>query len=575
MDDITPRPANPRYDKSTETPENNPIGATKESTSDTQQPSSDSSYVSASAENASSEDTPESLASVQVSDSTPRKTPLKILITTIIAVLLVAAGFAAYMLVFRKDGSNNMAASGARKDIPNIRFVTRNYGWELFYPASDNTATYMEANAAVFEGLVRYENKTQIVPLLSTGWTNPDTSTWVFNLKKGVKFHTGREMTAEDVKLSFEAAKDSVAGEIYASTIKSVSATGPYQVTIVTDGPDPTLLKKLANYYVYDTESGKEADPVNGTGPFVIKPNTTPKAESLELIAFDNYHGGRIHVRSLSFIGNEDDDGGKIFNDGKADITDFQPTAVTRPHGTLTVEPNAVFLLALNTKRAGSPLQNQKVRQAISLAADPIAVGKVRNEDPSPVGQVIPASIPGYNPDVTRPARDVNKAKQLLKEAGYPNGITLNLTYFGPAKVTADEITRQLAEAGIVIRQDPQTDLQVLGQKATTGGTDMFFQTYASDILDASDVLANYIDTANYTNQEAVDLLKKAQSTFDSSKRLSLLQQASKAVSEDFGVIPLYTPKSVPITYDPSYVLQRDINSSNQLGIYWAKVYAK
>jgi peptide/nickel transport system substrate-binding protein len=555
--------------------ENDTAEVAAQATNGDSQPTTDSSSTTPSTDTSSTDvdQTPQPAA--QVMDTETKKSPLKMILIVIITLLIAAAGVAAYLLFTGKENTSSSTGSSTKKDIPNIRYVTRNYGWELFYPATDNTATYMEANAAVFEGLVRYENKTQIVPLLVTGWTNPDTNTWVFNLKKGVKFHTGREMTAEDVKLSFEAAKDSVAGEIYASTIKSVVASGPYQVTITTDGPDPTLLKKLVNYYVYDTKSGKEADPVNGTGPFIVKPNTTPKAESLELVAFDNYHGGRIHVRSLSFIGYDEEDGGKMFNDRKGDITDTQPTAVTRPHETLTVEPNAVFLLALNAKKAGSPLQNQKVRQAIYLAADPVAVGKVRAEDPAPVAQVIPASIPGYNPDVTREARDVNKAKQLLKEAGYPNGITLNFTYFAQAKTTADEIARQLAEAGITLKHDPQTDIKILGQKATTGGTDAFFQTYASDILDASDVLANYIDTPNYTNQDAVDLLKEAQSTFDSSKRLSLLQQASKALHDDFGVIPMYTPKSVPITYDPSYVLQRDINSSNQLGIYWTKVYAK
>ncbi|MDB5182108.1 MAG: hypothetical protein JWP13_871, partial [Candidatus Saccharibacteria bacterium] len=320
---------------------------------------------------------------------------------------------------------------------------------------------------------------------------------------------------------------------------------------------------------------GKENDPINGSGPFKVKDGTKPTAESLELTAFDGYHGGKVYVRSLSFIALNGEDRGEAFNANKGDITDSPPLAITREHGSLTVEPNAVFLIPLNTKRAGSPLQNQKVREAIHLTIDPAPLAKIRGEEPIPASQLMPSSIPGYNPDLTRPARDVAKAKQLLKEAGYPNGVTINFTYYAPSQKTADEISRQLAEAGIKLKQDPQTEVKNLGQKAATGGTDMYFQTYSTDILDASDTLSVYSDTANYTNEKVVKLLADAQNTFDSSKRLGLLQEASKEMSTDLGVIPVYTPKSSPISYNKNLVLQRDINSSNLLGIYWAKVYAK
>lgn len=510
------------------------------------------------------------------SDSSSSNTSHRGIVITILVLLLVAALGAAAYIFLGKDKAGTAATSAVtKKDIPNVRYVTNNSGWDLFYPVSENTSSYNEANLATFEGLVRYENKTQIVPLLATGWTNPDSTTWVFNLKKGVKFHSGREMTAEDVKASFEKAKTEVAGEIFASTIKSVEVNGPYKVTIKTDGPDPTLLKKLVNYYVFDTKSGKDNDPINGTGPFVMKAGTKPAAESLELTAFDGYHGGRLNVRSLSFIALDGEDRGEAFNANKGDITDSPPLAITREHVSLTVEPNAVFLLPLNTKRVGSPLQNQKVREAIHLATDPAPLAKVRGEDPLPASQLMPSSIPGYNPDVIRPARDIVKAKQLLKEAGYPNGFTITFTYYGPSQSTADEISRQLAEAGIKLKQDPQTDVKILGQKAATGGTDMYFQTYATDILDASDTLAVYSDTANYTNAKVVKLLGDAQNTFDSSKRLGFLQEASKEMSTDLGVVPVYTPKSTPISHNKNLVIQRDINSSNLLGIYWFKVYAK
>jgi peptide/nickel transport system substrate-binding protein len=567
LDDIKPNPKNNAANGDTDdTPRKPDAGTTPDAGTDT----------AADADSSADEARSAAAADTKVTTDAPKQSSRKALIAALIVVLLAGLGAAAYFLLAGNTAKNSTATSkSAKKDIPNIRYATRTHGWDAFYPVSDASSTYMESNAAVFEGLVRYENKTQIVPLLATGWTNPDTSSWTFTLKKGVKFHTGREMTAEDVKLSFEAAADTIWGETFGNSIKSVEVKSPYQVTIKTDGPDPTLLKKLVNLFVFDTKSGKTGDPVNGTGPFVLKPGTKAGDTSLELVAFDKYHGGHVYVRSLSFIGYDEDDGGKMFNDHKADITDVPPTAVTREHKLLTVEPNAVFLLPLNTKRANSPLANLKVRQAMYLASDPLPIGKIRAEDPLPASQLIPSTIPGYNPDVTRPSRDVAKAKALLKEAGYPNGITINFTYYGPSQSTADEITRQMAEAGIKLKQDPQADVRSLGQKAGSGGTDMFFQTYSSDILDASDVLSAFADTNNYTNQKAVDLIAQAQNTFDSSKRLGLLQQATKEMADDLGVLPMYSPKTTPISYDPSYVMQRDNNSSTILGIYWSKVYAK
>lgn len=495
------------------------------------------------------------------------------------AVLAIGAGAAAYF-AFANSASDtaDKAAVTAKKDIANIRFASTTYGWNEFYPLSDNTSTFTEANLAVFEGLVRFENKTQIVPLLATGWTNPDSETWVFNLKKDVKFHTGREMTAEDVKLSFEsdAVKDSVWGETFANSIKSIEVSDPYQVTIKTDGPDPTLLRKLTNLHVYDTKAGKEGDPVTGTGPFVVKPGTTPGETLLELVTFDNYHGGRLNVRSLSFVGIDTaEDIAKQFNENKVNITDIPESGITRAHGTLTVEPNSVALLVLNSNKSGSPLLNNKVRQAIYHATDPEALAKVRDEDPLLVGQVIPPTIPGYNPEVNRPKRDVAKAKALLTEAGFPNGLTIGLTYFAPVQPTATEITRQLAEAGITLKADPQPDARLMGQKAYSGQADSFFQQYSSDILDASDVLATYSDSPNCTSQRTIDSLGKAQMTFDSSKRLSFLQEASRSLSEDLCAVPFYAIKTAPISYESSYVMQRDINSSTLIGVYWSKVYAK
>lgn len=505
----------------------------------------------------------------------------KVLLVVIALLLLAIIGVAAYALATNKSSKNSSAATTTtvKKDIANLRYVTSVTGWNQFYPGIDTSSNFEEANREIFEGLVRYENRTKIVPLLATGWTNPDSTTWVFNLQKGVKFHTGREMTADDVKASFDAVKGTDMGDQFGDTIASVTVTGPSQVTIKTTDPDATLLNKLTNLYIFDTKSGKQNDPINGTGAYTLKPGTTPTATSLELVAFDQYHGGRPHVRSVSFIGLPDNDHAKAYGDGKADIMSLSndtPTATgTRKYSQINLQPLGVQIMPLNTLKPNTPLAKLKVRQALEDTLNAAAIAKARGVDYESANQMVPKAIPGYNPDVKQWKTDIAAAKQLLTEAGYPKGFTMKLTYFSPVQSEAAEIAKEAAQVGINITLDPQTDPTQLGPIVFGGKTDATLLTQTSDILDSSDALSTFDDTPLYSNQQVVDLVSKAQSTLDASKRISYLEQANKAMADDVGVIPLFVQADKnSIIYNPSYVVQRDIEN-NDLGIYFWKVYAK
>lgn len=465
-----------------------------------------------------------------------------------------------------------------KKDIPLIRFSSYFTGWEAFYPNIDNSSNYADTNTQVFEGLVRIYSNNKIQPVLATGWSNPDDETWVFELKKGVKFHTGREMIAEDVVASFNAAKDTLAGKDFFPGYLSIEATGPYQVTIKTDGPDPVLLNKLAPYFVYDTKSGKDADAINGTGPYTLKSGTTPTFDSLELVAFDDYHGGRPNVRAVSLSSLGEADATKAFDRGETDLTVLKSNLkpeLSRPSNSYLIETTGVFTIFLNAKRVNSPLNKLEVRQAINYAVDPSMLAGVRSDEPVPASQIIARSIPGYDPTIERVERDTAKAKTLLTKAGYPNGVSITLTYFAPAKTTAEEIKRQLAEAGITVVLDPQTEVSILANKARNGGTDAYFQTVSSDILDASDVIKNAADNANFTDEKALNFLKQAQATLNAQKRLTFLKQASRALVDSQAVVPVYADTSSGrVVYDGNYEVKQSFKNFS-LNVLFFEVYAK
>lgn len=498
-----------------------------------------------------------------------------ILLICLIALSLGGVGY--YLLA--KNNTQKSVAVAVKHDIPLITVDSGERGFNSFYPDIDSSSNFISPNRQIFEGLVRYDKQSKIVPLLGTSWTNPDTSTWDFTLKTGVKFHTGKVMTADDVKASIDAAKDSVFGQEFNTTIKSVTVLSANKIEIKTDGPDPILLNRLTSLWVFDTKSGKKNDPVNGTGPYVVKPGTTPSNDKLELVAFDDYHGGHVYTRGLNFSFIAGDDVASDFNTGAANFITFayggDYTKVTRAHAKQQQQSLAVSHLILNTRRKDSPLAKLKVRQAILVGTDPIALAKVRELAGIPAGQILPPTVPGSIASVKRAATDVSKAKAMLAEAGYPNGFSLTYTFFSVSTSTANELARQFKEIGITLKLDPQSVTKDLADKVYGGKTDMSFNTVSTDLFDGSDVLSLYLDSPNYTNPKAKSLLAEANKTLDQTARLKLLQQLEQIEIDDVIDIPLYIPAPSFQVYDPSFVVSNDIPGGNEIGVYFWKFYAK
>ncbi len=494
------------------------------------------------------------------------------LIVIFVLVLLGAGGYLAYRMTRPK-----VVIVKVKKEIPLITEGTMQGAVDKFYPAVEGTGSDYEVNQQIFEGLVGFTDGTKITPLLADSWSNPDNSTWVFKLKQNVKFHTGRTMTAQDVKYSLDNFKDGYFGKLYTETIKSVDVVDANTVKITTDGPDPILLNHLVYLSILDSQSKAVNDPINGTGPYMVKPNTTPTDKETDLVAFDDYHGGRPLTRAVTFKYYDDENAvldaykkGEL-NIAETNLSRAKLTPILNANSTLlSADSLVVYHIGFNFFRTGSPILNPKVRQAVYLATDPLALMKVRDTDGTIASQVLPSEIPGYDSTITRPERDIAKAKQLLTEAGYPNGVTLSLSFFSGSPEVADELARQLKEAGITLKPDPQGDSTyddvVFGGKAET-----FFTGTSTDVLDGSDVFANDFSGDNYKTDEVDALIDKANQTLDEAARLSILQEISRKLMADYAWAPLYISRYNWII-DKSYVFSRD-QAGAPLGINFWKVY--
>jgi len=532
-----------------------------------------------------SETSPSTQPSAGVTVSSPQKGKgglMKVLLLVLVLLLLAGGAYAYYKLVLHKAKPVTQTAV-VKKDIPLVTFGYQIYGSDnSLYPAATLLDPNYDVNQQIFEGLVQFKNINQIKPNLATSWTNPDDNTWDFKLLPNVKFHTGNVMTAADVKYSLENFKTSDYGKVYNDTIKSVEIVNDNEVKVSTVSPDPLLLNKLAFLYIIDSKSTLKNDAANGTGPYTLKPGTTPSEKELDLVAFDGWHGGRPTTRAINF---------KVYDGEAAQIAAAQKGEINfvadvfEKDNQTTLSKSASFqdisfqhigesVLRINSKKAGSPLADKRVRQALYDSLDQASILKARGIDAVVVNQIVPKDVPGYNPDIPAHKRDVAAAIQLLKDAGYPNGLTIELVNFAnPNNHVPDEIAKEAKEAGITITFKPYDDLTKEEADIAAGKMQVFGYSINTTLLDASDGYPVANMDQDYSNPTVKALLAQANSTIDPAKRLKILQDLSKALVDDVALIPLYS-RVQHFYADPTFVLTRD-RGGVAFGGNFATAYAK
>ena len=501
----------------------------------------------------------------------------------LVVIVLLVAGITAALVLTKKDKTADKNVTAVHKDIPVFRFGSVAGDTGKLYPENSGTAVFETSiNAQVYEPLVHYENLTKIVPSLAQSWKNPDDTTWVFTLKKDIKFHSGKTLTAADVKFSLdEIKKNEDVGGIFATTIKEVTAINDNEVKIVTDGPDPLLLNRLAYLYIVDSTATKSPDTANGTGPYVLKPGTEYTATNVKLAAFDGYHGGHVGVREIEYIAYDTEDALLTdINSGKLDMAnDLSKEGLGKISSTVAspqyIKTNYVDYIRIDHSRAGSPVQKLGVRQAMWESLDQKALLKANGSEGEVATQIVPRDIPGYDTSIKAPERNTTKAKADLKEAGYPDGATIQLTYFKPySEKLAIEIQKQLKEGGITIKLDPQEEIQDFIAKRKANQTELTLNAYASDVLDVVDVAsATFTGNNLYSNPKVEQLIAEANKTLDASKRLATTKEISRILMKDIAWVPLYTASINSSMTKKNYVLNRDFYGD--LGYYFWKGYSQ
>lgn len=436
-------------------------------------------------------------------------------------------------------------------------------------PQAQNESVSWSVLGNIFEGLVAFDRNMKIIPSLAESWENPDEFTWRFRLRKGVRFHNGKEFKAEDVVYTLRRAKTYSASKIksYLIALDSLKVLDDWTVELITKRSYPVLLNKLTFVFVLpapgvskDKEDESIAQPI-GTGPYCFI--EWKKGQVVKLVANENYWNSKPTISEVWFMAIPDDyQRVQALLNGSVDlIREAEESEVTRLRQTKGIKvickPGlSVTYLGFNVKKL--PFKNKRIRQAVSLALDreDIITRHIFGEALL-AGGPLSQNVFGFNPKWSNPIKkNFERANQLLESAGFPKGFSVTLDVVHTAKDIAETIKEQLRKLKIEIKIK-LWDWTELYPRLCRGESDFFLTGWGCSSGDASDLFDDCVHTADtkrgygeanhggYSNQKLDKLIEESSTILDSSLRLEKLQQIVDLFMEELPLIPLYMRNNI------------------------------
>jgi peptide/nickel transport system substrate-binding protein len=443
----------------------------------------------------------------------------------------------------------------------------------------------------VYEPLVRRDKQLKVEPALATEWSQVAPDVWRFKLRRNVKFHDGTPFVADDVVFSYERAKmpgSNVASMV--ATIKEVRKVDDATVDIVTDGPDPILLEEITQWsmmsraWAEKNNAVKPADltkneeffatrNANGTGPFMLKdrepdiktvlvknPNWWDKPEhNLDEAVFTRIANDSTRVAAL--ISGDID---MTYNVPSQDVDRLSKTSGVKVYE--GPELRTVFLgfdqkrdeLLESNIKGKNPFKDVRVRRAFYQAIDEEAIkARIMRGAAKPVALMVGEGVNGYSKELDkRYPVDVEGAKKLLAEAGYPQGFEVGMDcptdrYQNDEKI-CQAVAAMLARIGVKVNLNAQTRAKYFAKILGPGyNTSFYMLGWTPTTYDAQNTFFNIMasrgsgsqglfNVGGYSNARFDELTKMALVETDKTKRQAMIDEAHKIHKEEFGHIPLH-----------------------------------
>ena len=420
----------------------------------------------------------------------------------------------------------------------------------------------------LFDSLVHRDRDFRSVNRLATSYKDVSPTTWRFNLRKGVTFHNGEPFNAECVKFSFERiyAPDSKSrNKGFFSTIDSIKIIDDYTIDVITKKPDPILPARLAHLWIIPPKYYKEVGPANfsqnpvGTGQFKFV--KWIKDDRIILERNENYwDGAHKTIKELDFRCIPETQARlAALETGEGDIAtnippDLAKRVSTKGKFEFRSTPVArVIHLQLSTNRE-SPLLNKKVRQAINYAVDKDSIIKhILEGYGEKLSSISPKLVFGYDTSLKPYPYDPKKAKQLLSEAGYPNGFEIEMNSptgrYMRDKEVCQAIAGQLSKVGIKVDLKMVEWATYLDIIATRKSAPIYLFGWGLVTADPDSWYWANLHSGepfSQTNDKELDrILEQARSEMDSKKREKSYHEAQRLVHDQAYLCVLYQTKDL------------------------------
>jgi len=453
-------------------------------------------------------------------------------------------------------------------------------GPESLDPHEQLSGATLQLSHLVFDPLVRWTQDFKFQPRLAEKWETIDDKTTRFHLRKDVKFHSGNPFTAADVVFTLKRLKasDDFKG-IFASFVEA-KAVDDYTVDLITDKPFPLVMHNAtyifpmdSKFYSGDDGTGKQKDALtkhgdtfaskntSGTGPFKVTAHEQGVRVEFDRFAdyWDKQSPGNVDKVVLTPI-KEDPTRVAALLSGDVDfIAPVPPTDLERVKSSdkadlVTMSGTRVILFQLNQNRVEA-FKDKRVRLAVDYAVNQVGiVDKIMKGFATPAAQLSPKGYLGHNAALT-PRFDLDKAKALMKEAGYENGFSVTMMAPNNRYVNDDKIAEAVSSmlAKINIKVDLKTlpkaqywpefdaraaDIMMIGWHSDTEDSNNFFE-FISACPNKETGMGQY-NSANYCNPEADKLMAEANSETDPAKRAEIMQKIEQMLYDDAAFVPLH-----------------------------------
>jgi peptide/nickel transport system substrate-binding protein len=420
-------------------------------------------------------------------------------------------------------------------------------------PTMNLSSIRAQIGVSIFDSLVGRNAENRIVPELAESWRLLDDTTWQFRLRKGVVFHNGEPFNAEAVRFTVQRVLDpnqKSPNRANIAEVSKVEVVDEFTVRLVTRQPYAPFLNRLIDFPIvpprYTAEKGDQGlalRPV-GTGPFKFV--ELVKDDRLVVEAFDRHWRGAPRIRRITFRPvPEPFTRVAALRSGELDlITNLPPSLareLERVPGIKVQRVPSTWMIYLGLNAFAKPLSDVRVRQALNYASDVDAIIKtvLEGNGRRTPGPLTPHMF-GYDPGVKGYPYDPAKARRLLAEAGYPDGLEITLDspegrYQGDKEI-AEALAGQWQKAGF----KPKVQVAEWGAYFKRYLGRQFSEAYLLGLggpMQDGDELYNLVSSKGrglyYKNEKVDTLFDAGRSTMDQAKRRKIYSDLAKAIVED------------------------------------------